>query len=441
MKVAVAREIICSFQGIREGLKSGHAISRSGALRREDRRHGVLQLCSRACALTGRDETESLLEKGQLENNAQGPHHMQVAMHYILGSGDTSTAGAKERYDGLLREAEWANGCGFTALWLGEHHFSSYGYSSAPTLLLARLAGVAPDIRLGIAVAVLPIWSDPIRLVEEIATLDVLTNGRVDFGLGRGYQEYEYAGYGKTSKAADRERVEEQVQLIRRAFTQVDFTFDGKYFKVLEPITVFPKPIQKPHPPFWMAAVTTESMQYTAREGIRCMLPTRGEPEEVREKINFLASWCKYYGRDFSQQRPTVSRFIFCSNSEDEIEQAIAEIRWQDRVSRATRQGARPVAGDPGVPPPYQGEQEGEAWHRRVLVGSPDKLIPLLKEYADAGVTYLFGGFSPGRLPWQLALKSAQLFAAEVLPVISKFQSPKPVITPVENLELVLPAL
>lgn len=366
---------------------------------------------------------------------------MEVAMHFVLGSPDTSEAGARDRYDGLLHEAEHANAAGYDALWLAEHHFSAYGYTSAPNLLLARIIGVAPDIRLGLAVAVLPLWSDPIRLVEEIATLDVLSNGRVDFGLGRGYQEYEYAGYGKTAEAATRARVEEQIQLIKLAFSEVDFTFDGEFFKVLEPITVFPRTIQKPSPPLWIAAITPESMKYTAREGIRCMFPTRGEPEEVRLKINYLASWCAHYGRDFSRQQPAVTRFIFCSNSKGDNERVIEEIRWQDRVSRATRMGARPVGGDPGSPPRYEGEQEGKAWRRRVLVGKPDNLIALLKEYSDAGVSYLIGQFSPGRLPWEIAMKSEQLFASEVLPIVRKFQPANPDVQPVETLELPLPAL
>ncbi len=120
-----------------------------------------------------------------------------------------------------------------------------------PLLLIARAAATAPRVRFGQAVLVSPFWH-PIRLAEDIATTDLLTGGRLDIGLGRGYQPLEFHGFD-TLQDRSRAMFEEHFELMRLAWTQDDFTFSGRHYTVPTPITVLPRPLQQPHPPIWLA--------------------------------------------------------------------------------------------------------------------------------------------------------------------------------------------
>src|SRR6185503_7838258 len=133
-----------------------------------------------------------------------------------------------------LAHISLADALGFDVVWVAEHHFSNYGYSANPLLLIARAAASAPRVRFGQAVLVSPFWH-PIRLAEDIAIADLLCDGRLEVGLGRGYQPIEFHGFD-TSQAASRAIFEEQFELLRLAWTEDDFTYAGQHFRIDRPI-------------------------------------------------------------------------------------------------------------------------------------------------------------------------------------------------------------
>src|SRR5215467_3633639 len=160
-----------------------------------------------------------------------------------------SARSSQEIYGRALDIAQAAEDLGFRNIWLAEHHFSTYGYLGRPVQLATYIAAKTKRLRVGTAVIVVPLHN-PLIIAEEIATLDMLAGGRVDIGLGRGYQYYEFERFGLELDTA-RARWEESVDIILKALGGGPFSYDGKLFKIPE-TTVFPQPLQKPHPPIWV---------------------------------------------------------------------------------------------------------------------------------------------------------------------------------------------
>src|SRR5215216_4889742 len=184
---------------------------------------------------------------------------------------------SQEIYSRALDIAQAAESLGFGNIWLAEHHFSTYGYLSRPTQLATFIAARTTRLRVGTAVIVVPLHH-PLVIAEEIATLDLLAGGRVDIGLGRGYQQYEFQRLGLDLTTA-RKRWDEAVDIILKALHGEPFTYDGELFKIPE-TTVFPQPVQKPHPPIWVTAQSTESVEATVRRGFNLLTGGFGVPIE-----------------------------------------------------------------------------------------------------------------------------------------------------------------
>jgi natural product biosynthesis luciferase-like monooxygenase protein len=157
----------------------------------------------------------------------------------------------------------------FDSVWPAEHHFSEYGFCASPALSLAAIARRTSRIRLGTGVVVLP-FNHPVRVAEDYAMLDLLSGGRVDLGVGRGYQPLEFAGYG-VDQTRSREIFDESIEIIRRAWTEERLDFEGKHYQFRD-LEIRPKPLQKPHPPIWLAALSEETFEKAGRLGFNLLL-------------------------------------------------------------------------------------------------------------------------------------------------------------------------
>lgn len=163
-----------------------------------------------------------------------------------------------------------AEDLGFDFVWAPEHHFTDYGYCSSPMLMLAAVASVTQRIRLGTGVLVLP-FNDPVRIAEECAMLDMISKGRLEVGVGRGFQPVEFQGFG-VEQAHSRAIFEEALTIMIRAWTEPRLNFEGAHFRIPDQ-SVRPKPVQKPHPPLWMAAVSDESYSLAGKLGFNLLCP------------------------------------------------------------------------------------------------------------------------------------------------------------------------
>jgi alkanesulfonate monooxygenase SsuD/methylene tetrahydromethanopterin reductase-like flavin-dependent oxidoreductase (luciferase family) len=190
----------------------------------------------------------------------------------------------RDYYEHLLDQVVLAEELGFDAAWFGEHHYSRYSFG-APAVMAMAAAGRTSRIRLGTGVSLLPIHN-PIRLAEEYATLDVLSGGRLEYGVGRGFLRYALDLFG-VDEGESTDRYREALKIILSAWTNDDpIDHQGKFWK-LEDYQFFPPPLQKPHPPVYASAtLTPESFEWTARQGLHlataCFVPNK---EGVRDGI------------------------------------------------------------------------------------------------------------------------------------------------------------
>ena len=195
-----------------------------------------------------------------------------------------------------LEQIVYADQMGIEEVWLGEHSFSRHGLLSGIWSFLGAVAGRTQNIRIGTAVIVLPLHN-PILVAEEVAMLDIMSNGRFNFGIGAGYQQQEFDGLGVDIDTS-RERFSEAVDVIIKAWTEERLTFHGKYTNV-DDLWVLPKPVQKPYPPLFQAVSTSpESIAFAASRQIQVIAggPTDilGQAPQViklwREKMTEYAS-------------------------------------------------------------------------------------------------------------------------------------------------------
>lgn len=207
---------------------------------------------------------------------------MKFGLHYQLPC--TGSQSPVQRYRDTLDQAIHAEALGFESVWPVEQHFNpELSILPSPLLLLSALAERTQTLRLGIAIILLPL-SHPIRIAEEIATLDVLSNGRVEFGIGRGSLPNHFSGFG-VDQAESRERMLEALDMIRQAWTHDRFSFQGQFFQV-EDISVVPRPVQQPHPPIRVAANSTETFELMGRLGYPIFVASQVNPfAKMREYI------------------------------------------------------------------------------------------------------------------------------------------------------------
>ncbi|MBC8292349.1 MAG: LLM class flavin-dependent oxidoreductase [Proteobacteria bacterium] len=189
-------------------------------------------------------------------------------LHLYANPGDLSERQAIREQLELMKAAEDLD---FDSVWPAEHHFSPLGYTASPAIGLAALAAETKRIRLGTGVVVLP-FSNPIRVAEDFAYLDHLSDGRVDLGIGCGAQPGEFGPFG-VDQATSRARMEEGLEIIRQAWLNGRVDAHGEFYQ-FDDVPVLPAPVQVPHPPVWMAAVSGDSFERAGRLGCNLLCGT-----------------------------------------------------------------------------------------------------------------------------------------------------------------------
>jgi alkanesulfonate monooxygenase SsuD/methylene tetrahydromethanopterin reductase-like flavin-dependent oxidoreductase (luciferase family) len=190
----------------------------------------------------------------------------------------------RQRYQDIMAQIELGDVLGFDTAWLGELHFSrTFSLLADPLMVLAAAAQRTTRIRLGTAVTLLPLHN-PVKIAEEAATADILSNGRLEFGVGRGTAPVHYAGYDIPQEES-RERFEEALEFILQAWTHESFSFQGKYFRARD-LTVVPRPVQTPHPPVRIAANSPDTFPIAARRGFPIFAtPLINPPDKLLEGL------------------------------------------------------------------------------------------------------------------------------------------------------------
>ena len=311
--------------------------------------------------------------------------------------------------------AQVADEYGFDSVWCAEHHFSTYGYLSRPLMMAVHLANHTSRIRVGSAVVVLPLHH-PLIVAEEIATADLLSGGRLDVGLGRGYQPYEFERLGH-DLSESRGRFDEAVDILLAAFEGKPFDYHGRYYHFDE-TSVFPTPVQRPRPPIWVVGQSKESIDATVKRGFNLVSGGFGVPiERLRE---FRRHFDEIVTDPLlkSSIRVSTQRPVYVTEDESELAAIVEQARWNMRVTLSLRQGLQRVDKGRAVAVAFETEPStDELLERYFVMGTPERCIERLQALRDAmGIDHFNASFWFGDLTHEQVLRSMKLFHEQVMP-------------------------
>ncbi|ETX04784.1 MAG: hypothetical protein ETSY2_26805 [Candidatus Entotheonella gemina] len=226
-----------------------------------------------------------------------------------------------------------AEALGYYSSFLVEHHFTGFGQVSATLNLLTWIGARTSTLRLGTAVMVLP-WHNPVLLAEQAATIDLLSGGRLDLGIGKGYRYNEFAGFCIPMEEAE-ERFDEALSVLVKAWTSDErWSHQGKYWQ-FDNVVVEPPTAQQPHPPLWMGAGSPESIEKVAARGYNLLLDQFASIEQTGERIAIFKAAVESHGRKFDPMSVAVARSINVVMTATEREKAIeARMAGRQRTER-----------------------------------------------------------------------------------------------------------
>jgi alkanesulfonate monooxygenase SsuD/methylene tetrahydromethanopterin reductase-like flavin-dependent oxidoreductase (luciferase family) len=299
-----------------------------------------------------------------------------------------------------------AEALGYHSSFVVEHHFTGFGQISATLNLLTWIGARTTTLRLGTAVMVLP-WHNPVLLAEQAATVDLLSGGRLDFGVGQGYRHNEFAGFHLPMEEAE-ERFEEAFAVLIKAWTSdARWSHRGKYWQ-FEDVVVEPPTAQKPHPPLWMGAGRPASITRVAEHGCGLLLDQFAPVDQIGERIALFKSAVQALGRPFDPMSVAVTRSVNVVMTAAEREKAIASRlaarrRMEQLAQRPDGQNRASIMSYADTP---------EAAEAGALYGTPDEIAAKLQALRDAGAEYVLLNSTGG-------LESLRRFAREVLPAFS----------------------
>jgi len=334
-----------------------------------------------------------------------------------------SAQAIQARYQEVIEEALLGDELGYTVFGTSEQHFLAPLCSvSAGELILATVAALTKRIKVRTAITLLP-FHQPVRVAEQIATLDVLSNGRVEFGSGKGNSKLTAGGFN-IDIAETEERWQEGMDIVIRAWTQDEFSYQGKYYQV-PPRRLSPKMIQKPHPKLWYAAISPASHERAGQKGLGVMSLTVGV------NLRQLEKRVKTYRAAIKQAEPYAGivndRFsVYClAHCADTNEQARNEARAPmlaylkgvvDLYEETLK--ASGSALDFGETRKTISDFDLLDRTDNVLVGDPQTVIEKIKRYESLGVEEIF--FRMEGLPHDKVMKSIRLIGEHIIPHFKK---------------------
>jgi alkanesulfonate monooxygenase SsuD/methylene tetrahydromethanopterin reductase-like flavin-dependent oxidoreductase (luciferase family) len=350
---------------------------------------------------------------------------VRFATYYFLQAppGRTDADIVREEVDQMVL----SESLGFDSIWLTEHHYADYGLSSAPSVLLATVAARTQRIRLAIAVYVIP-FHHPLRLAEETATIDILSGGRLTVGLGRGNRPMEFYGHGVRQEQS-RGRMEEAVDVLVQAWTQERVDFQGAHWNIHN-VPVYPKPLQKPHPPLAFAVTSPETIAWTARHGFGMLSSGLGTPlPQTLKNRDMYVQGLRDSHHTESQINELLSRWVVTKHvyvAPTDAE-AVAEARGPEMWYRDAFIRSLSANGLEGLHPSvYEGAEaminrlRSQSWEdlleSALIIGSPETVAGKVAELQQAGVGELACWMNFGGLPVEKVRRSMRLFAEEVIP-------------------------
>ena len=229
-------------------------------------------------------------------------------------------------YARALQRIEIMDRSGYDAVWLAEHHFSSFSVCPSVHMMGVLAAARTTRLRIGTGVSLAPFYH-PLRLAEEVALLDQITGGRVNWGAGRGFARVEFENFGvPPDESASRFR--EAVEIVLRAWTEERLTFKGQHFS-FDGVEVLPKPLQQPHPPVWMAATSESAIDWAAGRGFSILMDPHAAHRDIGRKRQYYFGKLKEAGHSAEGRELPIARLVALGDTAEEArETARAGAQW-----------------------------------------------------------------------------------------------------------------
>jgi alkanesulfonate monooxygenase SsuD/methylene tetrahydromethanopterin reductase-like flavin-dependent oxidoreductase (luciferase family) len=306
----------------------------------------------------------------------------------------------------ILDWVAWARDAGFDYITTGQHFLATPYQALQPLPLLARLAPEAGHMRL-VATILMPLHQ-PVELAELTASLDVITDGRLTITAGRGYREVEYRNFGVRPSDASA-RMVECIECLIGLWSGVEFSYQGKHHQ-LQGARIGILPLQRPHPPIWIAANADAAVRRAARLGLPWNINSHADYATIERQVGLYREAARASGQDSRLLLP-LGRELYCGPSRQRaLEDATRYLRAKYDSYAAWGQD-RVLPGQPSFRTSFE-----ELARDRFIIGSPDDCARELKRYARLGVGSCHLRMNWPDMPASLSRRSLELFAAEVLP-------------------------
>jgi alkanesulfonate monooxygenase SsuD/methylene tetrahydromethanopterin reductase-like flavin-dependent oxidoreductase (luciferase family) len=327
---------------------------------------------------------------------------------------------SQQIFANCVEQTRLADELGFETAWYPEHHFSNYSLCPSPLLMASHCAAVTKRIRLGAAVLILPLYT-PGRLLAEIGLVDDLSNGRLELGVGSGYQKFEFDRLGanlETNKAVTLEMLE----VLERGLQDTQFSYEGEYIK--QPRTsISARCVQKPYPPIWIATFDPMMMERAVKSGhsifVTGWLGNHKRLGGIRQTIDQSIA---AQGGAPADTRVGLLRFAFCSENRQEVEHYVDCARYQQRLGNALK-FRRQATTDGYVmqEAPYDEELPWEKMMANIPVGDPEtcaeRMVNDIRALRPQHVALIA---QIGDMDQKVMLRSMEMWMTKVAPLVEK---------------------
>lgn len=326
----------------------------------------------------------------------------------------------KQIYDEAVDQTIVAEQLGFAKAWYAEHHFSNYSLCPSPLMMVAHMAGRTRKIRLGTAVVVAPLYT-PARLLAEIGMADTLSNGRLDLGIGMGYQGYEFDRFG-VELSKSREMTGEIIDMVQLGLGNQVFEFEGSHFKQPRS-SINVRPLQAPVPPIYYAGGEPEHLRKIAQGDhtlfISGVLGGVTRMKGMREHFERCAA---EVGKPADSLKVAVSRLAFVTRNRKDAEHFIDCARYQQRLAVSLKNRREQVFNDYLIQEqPYPEELDFDSIMRNLPVGDVDTVIEkVLRIVREMRPVHFMIQTQVGDMDHRKSLGAMELWSQEVMPAVMR---------------------
>ena len=352
---------------------------------------------------------------------------MKFGMFYVLESPDGDFQRA---YKEMFGQIEYAEELGFDSVWLAEHHGSAYGSMPSGAVAAASVAQITERMRIGLAVAILP-FNNPVRTAEDFAMVDVISNGRLDMGVGRGYQPREFKNLGLGDQQQhSREIFEESLDILIGLWENESFSYSGKHYQ-LEDVQITPRPVQTPRPPIYVAAISPSTFDLVDRYGLNVMVtPTLMDMATLKDFVVEAKKKLIANGRPpESLNFPMNWQMHLAETTEEAFARPAEALDWYFNLVMDL------VPKGPNAPAGYEYMRDTAAAFEEmggvdvkdlktggiIMLGTPQEAIDQIADLRDTiGQQEMFCWMRIGGLEDKKVKASMKLFAEEVMPHFPK---------------------